>query len=616
MKLKKISIILCRVTLPVIILSLFFSNFKIQAQTNNNIEIDCKNVVDYIDTEMCKLIDGKLTKGVTVSIVKDKNVVLCKGYGYSDEKNGIRVDTEKSTFKIGSVSEIFVSLAAMQLVEQGKLDMNKPITEYIGTDFPKIKYPVTMGHLLTHTAGFEDIYSPLEVETENEIIPLNQYVRNYMPNQIFKPGEVSAYSNYGIALAGYTIEKISGISFDNYADMKIFKPLKMYNTTYNSTPKGILSKAYGPDGTEKKDVLDNCYPAGSVTSTAQDMAKYMNFLLDENDDQSVIQNKGKHDMFSKHFAMDEEIPGYGYAWQRHEFNGHTFFVHGGGTANFTSAIAIYPEQNLGIFMSCNQISDFELAEYSFGVAEMLYGVDKEKDVFTGENSRDISGYYVPARSVFKGSDKFINLFMSSPRHITGNISDGFEIDGKKIEAVGVDAYKEKDLGYIKFVQKGDNLYFTPKQFYTSYIRVPWYESLEWQLFVVLLFALASLIGFIVSLILIVMSIRNKKGKYEVIKNISIIAVFIAFVSMILRFVYHVDYMDEVFGDINNTAGLGGVISFFKMGAYMIAVSGLCGIASTINFWLRKRHIFIRVFYSIWSIAVVLFILWLVQLNLI
>lgn len=605
------------ITISILIIMLFSLNCSVYAETNNNNNSSKdKSIVEYIDTEMNKLVDSKLTKGITASVVKDQKLVLCKGYGYADEKNDIKVDPEKSTFKIGSVSKTFVALAAMQLVEQGKLDMNALVTKYLGADFPKFKYPVTMENLLTHTAGFEDMYSPLEVESEKELMTLKEFVTKYRPDQVFKPGEVSAYSNYGISLAGYVIERISGMSFYDYADEKMFKPLEMNNTTYKSAPKGIMSKAYSPEGAEKADVLEHSYPVGSVTSTGQDMAKYIEFLLGENS-QGIIKDESNQKMFAKNFAMDNELSGIGYVWQRHEINGHTFYEHGGGTANFTSILAIYPEQNMGIFISCNQTSKFELAEYVFVVAEMLYGKDKEKDAYTGVNSRDIGGYYVPARSSFKRADKFVDFFLYGvPKHITGNPTDGFAIDGEKLVSVGVDAYREKNLGYIKFIQKGNNLYYSPKQFYTSYIRVPWYEGTGWQLFVILFFIAVSLVGFIISIILLISGIIKKKDKRLIFANIPAIAVFILFISMIIRFIFHIDYMNEVFGGLNCTAGLDRVVSFYKVGALLIAISGLCGIVSTVYMWLKKRNVFIRLFSSIWSIAVVLFISWLVQMNLI
>jgi CubicO group peptidase (beta-lactamase class C family) len=589
-----------------------------------NIEQDSlavsSNIINYIDEEMNQLVENKLAKGITVAIVQDHELVFSKGYGYADEKNGIKVNPEATIFKIGSVSKIFVAMAAMQLQEQGKLDMSAPISQYLEEDFPNFDYPITMENLLTHTAGFEDLYSPLEVALEEDILPLGEYVRKYMPKQVFQPGEVSAYSNYGISLAGYIIERISGMHFYEYAEENIFTPLQMMHTTYLPAPKGELSKAYSPKGEEKADVLEHSYPAGSVSSTAEDMARYMAFLLDESN-QTILGSNGKLDMFNKHFAMDKELPGYGYVWKRHEFNDHLFYEHGGGTANFTSQLALYPEQRLGIFMSSNQINSYELAEYSFVVAEMLYGKEQQREEYTGRNARDISGYYIPARSVFKGSDKFVgnllNLFCGFPKHITGNPTDGFKMDGKRLIAVGEDTYSlEGNPEIVKFIQKGDRLYYTPKNYYTSCVRVPWYEGALWQLFVIMSFIILSLVGFLVAVIRSIVSLIKRRGNYQLLINIPYITVFLLFVLMIVRFIVYMGYMNRVFGDLNCTAGLEDVIAFYRIAASGIAFFGLGGIASTLCLWLKKNNMAIRIFYSVWSTSVILFIIWLVQLNLI
>lgn len=599
------------------LLSFVNSIANAQAGNSNN------EIVKFIDNEINSLNQSKKVKGAVLSVVKDGTIVLSKGYGYADEKNNVKADPENSTFMIASVSKTFVALAAMQLVEAGKLDMNAEIRQYLDPDFPKFKYPVTMADLLTHSAGFEDKYSTaeiaLEVEKKDEILPLNKFVRNFMPYQVFKPGEVSAYSNYGVTLAGYVIERISGISFYDYAENNIFKPLKMKNTTYKADPNGIPSKSYGPKGTEKNDIYSNSYPAGSVTSTANDMAAYMNFLMDEKK-QSPLNNHGKEEMFKKQFAMSNELPGHGYVWERHEINGHVFYSHSGGSANFISTLAIYPEEKLGIFIACNQSGAFELADYYFAIAEKLYGKDREEKSYTGANSRDISGWYIPVRSVFKGSDKFVNIIMGLltgyPKKITGNTAEGFSIGENKLTPVSEDAYLDKNMGYIKFVEKNGNLYYTPKQSYISFIRVPWIYGKEWQIFVILFFVVIGLFGFIIAIVRIIAAFAKKKGNGPIVTSLPLITTFLLLVSIPVRFIYHIDYMTYVFGDLNNTAGLPGVITFFKIAAALLLISGLCGLVSTIYIWLQKKMVFTKVFYSLWSIAAILLLSLLYQMNLI
>lgn len=115
--------------------------------------------------------------------------------------------------------------------------MNVPITKYIGEDFIKFKYPITMKNLLTHTAGFEDAVNEFVVNSESELQTLEQFVRLHKPDQPFKPGEVMAYSNYGVGLAGYVIEKITVMPFDKYVQEKILLPLDMNYTTYTQPYK-------------------------------------------------------------------------------------------------------------------------------------------------------------------------------------------------------------------------------------------------------------------------------------------------------------------------------------------------------------------------------------------
>lgn len=191
------------------------------------------------------------------------------------------------------------------------------------------------------------------------------------------------------------------------------------------------------------------------------------------------------------------------------------------------------------------------------------------------------------------------------------------MDGSKLVAVGEDAYRiEGNSSYIKFVQKDNNLYYSPKEYYTSCIRVPWNEGTQWQLFVILSFIAISLIGFIVATVRTISGTIKKKGKYPILINLPYIVVFIIFLSMIIRFIYHLCYMNNVFGGLNCTAGLEGVISFFKVAASMMLIFGLGGIVSTVFLWLKKRNIIVCIFYSIWSLVIILFTLWLIQMNLI
>ena len=153
--------------------------------------------------------------GAVVVVVKDGQVILEKGYGYSDVKTHARVDPKTTLFRPGSVSKLFTWTAVMQQVEAGKLDLDHDINEYL--DFKIEGYggqPIKLRHLMTHTAGFEESLLDLLVTDLNKLKPLGEALKDSIPARIYPPGTVPAYSNYGASLAGYIVSRVSGVPFE------------------------------------------------------------------------------------------------------------------------------------------------------------------------------------------------------------------------------------------------------------------------------------------------------------------------------------------------------------------------------------------------------------------
>src|SRR5205085_4197813 len=139
----------------------------------------------------------------------------------------------KSLFRPGSISKVFTAIAVMQMVEQGKLDLDRDINNYLDFALPQTyPEPITLRRLLTHTAGFEETLKNLFVPSAREMRPLRDYLIAAMPARIFSPGKVPSYSNYGLTLAGYILERISGEPFDKYIASHILTPLKMDHSTF------------------------------------------------------------------------------------------------------------------------------------------------------------------------------------------------------------------------------------------------------------------------------------------------------------------------------------------------------------------------------------------------
>src|SRR6476659_4584829 len=165
--------------------------------------------------------------GAVVVVVKDGQILTQKGYGYSDVAKQKPVDPAKTLFRPGSVSKLFTWTAVMQLVEQGKLNLDTDVNTYLDFKIPPYDgKPITLRNIMTHTAGFEEVIKDLIAHDPKALMPLGTYVKTHLPERVFAPGTTPAYSNYATALAGYIIERQSGETFDNYIEHHIFAPLR------------------------------------------------------------------------------------------------------------------------------------------------------------------------------------------------------------------------------------------------------------------------------------------------------------------------------------------------------------------------------------------------------
>src|SRR5215217_6189386 len=170
--------------------------------------------------------------GATVSIVKDGKLLLAKGYGYADVEKQKPVSAQETLFRPGSISKLFTWTAIMQLYEQGKLDLDRDVNEYLDYKIPDaFGKPITLKNIMTHTPGFEEQIKDLFTNTPGSP-NLGEYLKTHIPARIYPPGTVPAYSNYATALAGYIVERISGERFDDYVERHIFTPLGMEHATF------------------------------------------------------------------------------------------------------------------------------------------------------------------------------------------------------------------------------------------------------------------------------------------------------------------------------------------------------------------------------------------------
>jgi len=299
--------------------------------------------------------------GAVVLVVKDGKILFAKGYGYSDVEKKAPVSPDGTLFRPGSVSKLFTWTAVMQQVEQGKLDLDRDVNDYLDFEIPpRQSQPITLRNILTHTPGFEEAIQELFVSDVKYLVPLDEYVKTHLPKRVFAPGTLPAYSNYGTTLAGYIVQRVSGQSFDDYIEQHIFKPLGMAHTTFrqplSESLKPMMSNGYrrGSQPPKPFEVVQ-AWPAGSVSATATDMARFMIAHLQEGQYEGVqiLRPETARLMHSAQFRNLPDLNGMALGFYEETRNGHRIIGHGGDTQHFHSDLHLMLEAGVGFFISYN-----------------------------------------------------------------------------------------------------------------------------------------------------------------------------------------------------------------------------------------------------------------------
>jgi len=323
-------------------------------------ELTAADVEAFLDGIVPLQLEQQDVAGATIAIVKDGKLFFAKGYGYADVKEKKPVVAEETLFRPGSVSKLFTWTAVMQLHEQGKLDLDRDVNEYLDFKIPEaFGQPVTMKNILTHTAGFEEQLKDFFAADKTNP-NLGEYVKTHIPKRIFPPGTTPAYSNYATTLAGYIVERVSGQPFTEYVEQHIFKPLGMTRSTFvQPLPPELaplMSKGYLLASDEAQEFESiSLFPAGSMSSPATDIAKFMLAHLQEGrlGEAQILKPETVRLMHSRLFALDPAANAMAYGFYEESRNGRRIIGHAGDTTQFHSDLHLIPDAGLGFFISYN-----------------------------------------------------------------------------------------------------------------------------------------------------------------------------------------------------------------------------------------------------------------------
>lgn len=319
---------------------------------------------DFVDGIMKAHLEQLRIPAAVVAIIKNGRVLYAKGYGMQNIAAGTPVDPATSLFRIGSTSKLFTWTAVMQLVEQGKLDLDGDVNSYLkGFKIPDAYgKPVRVRDLMTHSAGFEDGgLGYLIVEDSSQVEPIATTLAKHIPNRVRPPGALSSYSNYGAALAGLIVEQVSGVPFNDYIQRNILEPLDMKYATF-AEPLPPALKPYGVIGYADEngvyvpkpfEYVGGFRPAGSGSMSALAMTHFMIAHLQDGQYGSVriLKPETAQLMHRRAFANDPRLPGMALGFYEQEFNGTRVIGHAGDTQHFHTEMYIVPDAQVGIFAS-------------------------------------------------------------------------------------------------------------------------------------------------------------------------------------------------------------------------------------------------------------------------
>jgi len=324
---------------------------------------DPREVEAFFDGAVPALLEAYHVPGLVLSVVSDGRVVLAKGFGLADVEARRPMDPERTLVRVASISKLVTATAALQLVAAGKLDLHADVNRSLAGFRIEEAFgePVTLHHLLTHTAGFDDRFLHTGRALGAALPPLGDYLALRMPPRVMPPGRVVSYSNHGLALVGHLVERASGLSFAEYVQANVFDPLGMERSRF------FLRVPLDPDlavpyrfeaGRQVPLGYDHTLlgPAAELNTTALDMARFMLAHLGQGRAR-LLDPATARLMQARQFTVHPKVEGWAYGFEERFVNGRRAVGHGGDWRGFQSLLLLFPEPGWGVFASANGMFD-------------------------------------------------------------------------------------------------------------------------------------------------------------------------------------------------------------------------------------------------------------------
>lgn len=310
-------------------------------------------LIEMLDRFIQHEVTDKGLTALSIALVEDQQIVWSKGFGMADP-DAKKPATAETVYRVGSVSKLFTDIAIMQLVEQGKINLDAPVTTYLPDFKPKNPFskPITLRQLMSHRSGLVreppvgNYFDPSEIALTKTVASLNDTTLIYAPEARTK------YSNAAIATVGYVLEATQREPFPRYLKRAVLAPLGMRSSSFEPEPeiKKKLAKAYMwtvHQTTFQAPTFElGMAPAGSMYSTVTDLSRFMSALFAGG--RGILKRETLEQMWTPQFAPAGQKTGFGIGFAINEIEGHRSIGHGGAIYGFATSLLALPDDKLGV----------------------------------------------------------------------------------------------------------------------------------------------------------------------------------------------------------------------------------------------------------------------------
>lgn len=464
-------------------------------QSLNAQSLNKESITRFCDSIFNKGINDTLIPGAIITVLKNDTILISKGYGYANLDSKSKVDTGRTFFQFGSIGKIVTAIAVLQQVEIGRLNLDTDVNEYL-KDFKINNYskkPITLFHLLTHTAGLDDRVIGYTARSQREVKSLATHLKERMPAVFQEPGSEINYSNYGYSLAGYLVELAADQEFSAYIKQHIFDPLGMAQTTY-LLPDGYSERDDFAIGYQLKEDFSkvvayprHTLPAGSIVSTNDDMKRLLQALVRR--DTGLLKSASFDRMFTLQHSDHLLLNGYSIGFETQRINGHDAIAKGGSITGFLSELVLVPQRGFGMLVSVNTQTDDFLEQFSksffsrffpgtmtqakkINISLAPYVGNFRSNRYNHHTMEDLPAMYLGKFVLWQNENGELECFHN------GDYQQYLPVDSLTFQntkdASQYLIYKKDHKGNIKSLHRNENIAgFTVP---ISYIKIPWYDN--------------------------------------------------------------------------------------------------------------------------------------------